>query len=883
MSRRVALAVLAVGCIVATVRCTKGDTTGPRLGRVTVVVEQPSVFVAVGDSLLLLVDVLDSTGNPISQAPVTWTARQPATATVAQHGTVTGVHTGQTWVVAQVGDALDSAAVTVTPHLTTTVTPHGDTLTSIGQTATLHAQSADSTGHVIPGSYVWVARDTTVVTVSQTGVVTARHNGLTSVLAIERGGSSDSATLFVAQRVTKLSIAPTRATQPLMRVQQFQVTALDSGGTPVANAHIAWASRVPAVASVDSTGLTTALTVGTDTIVATAGGMHASAVFVATPLPALHFSQDTIGVGVGQEPVVTIPDVIADTAGFDQAFNVTLTVADSTVASLPGATQTINLYTPTNGYFRPIGNRLGTVVVTASAPRWKSATAIIDVTRPRVVINRAPSFAPINPILSNQPATIWVLEEDSRGNINGSTTGMRLAMRTSNAAAIIAQQDTVFATGGGAHFTAVAVGAGQSTLTVNALSSANYATDTITVSAAPAKLLFEDLGDGRISQADVALGQKVVEEGAVNPLYWVDLGCFAHITVQLTITQKHPTRARVSPLSTPVTGGNCGLVRVPLDWTGLQLGADTLIASAPGFQSDTLVLHVTTPFLRLNPPLSGSDSVGAAIPLGLYQADSSGESWDLTAPVPVLITSTDTTIVRMSCDTVVLGASSTPPGCAAANALLVGAGTATINFRDLSGHSAPLASTISVNPGALVIGVDNTAERPVPIGFWQELGPPGHFFAGLPVNQAGAAIHLRSTNPAVAMPSVTDTVPPAYASLVPFDVAAGTVPGTAWIVVSGRGMLSDSIAVTVGQPTFGVFAANTGTTDDSARRRGARNPRSGGTPTLHHTPRGSSTAIVESRNCHARFDVRHDSHWLVRQRSVYRAAVRAGHGRSLGE
>ena len=62
----------------------------------------------VGEAASLSATVLDQEGRPLAGEPVTWTSRDPTTATVDSAGTVTGVLSGEAWIVAESGRAADS-------------------------------------------------------------------------------------------------------------------------------------------------------------------------------------------------------------------------------------------------------------------------------------------------------------------------------------------------------------------------------------------------------------------------------------------------------------------------------------------------------------------------------------------------------------------------------------------------------------------------------------------------------------------------------------------------------------------------------------------------------------------------------------------------------
>ena len=81
------------------------------------------------------------------------------------------------------------------------------------------------------------------------------------------------------------SVLVTPNTQTLTAIdatQQFQASAKDAAGTTISGKSFTWASSSPPVASVSSTGLTTAVTDGSSTITATVDEIVGSAALVVT-------------------------------------------------------------------------------------------------------------------------------------------------------------------------------------------------------------------------------------------------------------------------------------------------------------------------------------------------------------------------------------------------------------------------------------------------------------------------------------------------------------------------------------------------------------------------------------------------------------------------
>ena len=108
----------------------------------------------------------------------------------------------------------------------------------------------------------WKSSDTNVVTVSDIGVVTAKGVG-TATIKLVVGSVSASCKITVVQPVTSISINRTSLTMEAL--DTFQLTA-SVNPSNAEDKTITWETSDPAIATVDETGLVTALAKGTATI-----------------------------------------------------------------------------------------------------------------------------------------------------------------------------------------------------------------------------------------------------------------------------------------------------------------------------------------------------------------------------------------------------------------------------------------------------------------------------------------------------------------------------------------------------------------------------------------------------------------------------------------
>ena len=156
----------------------------------------------------------------------------------------------------------------------------------VGDTRTITARVVAVNGSVLGERRVyWSTQDPAVVTVSQTGLVTAVAAGNTQV-AVSSGGKSTVVPVTVTARpVTQVRLVPNTASVQVGRTTTLRADALDATANVVAGKTVLWASSAAAVATVTSTGVVTGISAGTATISGTVDGVVGTAVVTVTPIP----------------------------------------------------------------------------------------------------------------------------------------------------------------------------------------------------------------------------------------------------------------------------------------------------------------------------------------------------------------------------------------------------------------------------------------------------------------------------------------------------------------------------------------------------------------------------------------------------------------------
>ena len=161
---------------------------------------------------------------------------------------------------------------------TVTISPETAALVSLGESVQLTATVRDQHGQVMTGvSVTWWSRDASVVTVSSGGLVTAEGNG-TAVVEASAGNAVGTAEMTTQQEPAEVRVSP--LAEPLVALgdtARLTAEALDANGHAIEGAEFTWSSGDETVATVEGTGLVTAVANGSTSIMAAVEDVSGSA------------------------------------------------------------------------------------------------------------------------------------------------------------------------------------------------------------------------------------------------------------------------------------------------------------------------------------------------------------------------------------------------------------------------------------------------------------------------------------------------------------------------------------------------------------------------------------------------------------------------------
>jgi hypothetical protein len=217
----------------------------------------------------------------------------------------------------------DSAAP-VAPSITTQ--PTSQTVTA-GQTASF---TVAATG-TAPLSYQWQKSGANIAGATTasytTPVTTTGDSGATFAVVVTNtaGTVTSSAATLTVNPATLVSIAVTPANPSIIKgaTQQFTATGTFSDSSTQVLSNAVWASATPGVATINATGLATAVGAGSSTISATVGGITGSTLLTVTPATLVS--------------IAVTPANPSITKGATQQFTATGTFSDSSMQVLTNA------------------------------------------------------------------------------------------------------------------------------------------------------------------------------------------------------------------------------------------------------------------------------------------------------------------------------------------------------------------------------------------------------------------------------------------------------------------------------------------------------------------------------------------------------------------
>ncbi len=198
-------------------------------------------------------------------------------------------------------------SVSITPATTTV---------PIGAQTSLQALVQDPSGRPITGTDIfWSVQNPAIATISSAGVVSGVALGSTQAAASVNGKSG-----IATITVSKIPVASVVVTPPQVDASpgdraRLSATVYDATQNPLGDRAITWSTSNAAVATVDSSGMVTAVNTGSATITATADGKNGTATVTVAQasVATIAVTPSPLSMTVGQQTQLTA--TLKDVAG----------------------------------------------------------------------------------------------------------------------------------------------------------------------------------------------------------------------------------------------------------------------------------------------------------------------------------------------------------------------------------------------------------------------------------------------------------------------------------------------------------------------------------------------------------------------------------------
>lgn len=256
----------------------------------------------------------DVNGNVLSGRVVDWTSSNAAIATVNASGIISAAAAGTASITATVDSRSGSASLTVTQVPVATVAA---VLTAsniiVGGTTQAISTLKDGNGNILTGrAVVWTSTNTSIATVTSTGVVTGVAVGTATIGATSEGQTGSAELTVSAVPVATVHVSLAQGSVVVGASTNATALVKDANGTVLMGRAVTWESSNIAIATVTENGSVTGAGTGSATITATSEGQKGSANLTVTAVPvatvSVSLAEPTLAVGSRTQATASVKD-----------------------------------------------------------------------------------------------------------------------------------------------------------------------------------------------------------------------------------------------------------------------------------------------------------------------------------------------------------------------------------------------------------------------------------------------------------------------------------------------------------------------------------------------------------------------------------------------
>jgi hypothetical protein len=189
------------------------------------------------------------------------------------------------------------------------VTPANPSITKgATQQFTATGTFSDGTTQNLTSTVTWSSGTTATATISAAGLATGAGVGTSTITATSSSISGSTLLTVNAATLQSIAIAPANLSIVAGTTQQFSATGTYSDGTTQnLTSTVTWTSGTPAIASINSAGLASALSAGTSTITAALGGVSSgTSLTVAAPVVQISSTLQSLTTNAGGQYIAVM-------------------------------------------------------------------------------------------------------------------------------------------------------------------------------------------------------------------------------------------------------------------------------------------------------------------------------------------------------------------------------------------------------------------------------------------------------------------------------------------------------------------------------------------------------------------------------------------------
>jgi uncharacterized protein YjdB len=186
----------------------------------------------------------------------------------------------------------------------------------VGGTSQLTATLKDVSGNVLTGRTVeWKSDADLVASVSPSGLVTSKSIGTANITATAEGKSATAKVTVTPVPVASVAITPPTSSLVIGGTVQLSATTKDDAGNVLTGRTVEWTTSDQTVATVSTTGVVTAVAVGSATITATSETKTATAAITVTVAPVATVAVAPSSVSILQGATTKLTATTSDASG----------------------------------------------------------------------------------------------------------------------------------------------------------------------------------------------------------------------------------------------------------------------------------------------------------------------------------------------------------------------------------------------------------------------------------------------------------------------------------------------------------------------------------------------------------------------------------------